>query len=75
MFNSNFNTVLDRMLTLSRVGDETVNGFPWTETPSRPQLWLPPIDIYEADAAFVATKITAGEIRITAGVVTPDPQR
>ena len=27
------------------------------------------------DAAFVATKITAGEIRITAGVVTPDPQR
>ena len=55
MFRSSFDTMFDRMLTLSRAMDEAVSqGRPENiDTPARPQLWLPPVDIYETESAFV----------------------
>jgi HSP20 family protein len=55
MFTSNFNNVLDRMLTLSRAMDEVGDsqGSSLTERPARRQLWLPPVDIYETETAFI----------------------
>ena len=43
------------MLTLSRAMDEAVgNGaFETADASARPQLWLPPVDIYETETAFV----------------------
>jgi HSP20 family protein len=55
MYRSSFDTVLDRMLTLGRSMDEAVNqgAFESSDVPARPQLWLPPVDIYETESAFV----------------------
>ena len=55
MFRSSLDTMFDRMLTLNRVMDEAVTRgtFADAETPARPQLWLPPVDIYETESAFV----------------------
>jgi HSP20 family protein len=47
MFSPNLNSVLDRLMTASQAMDEVTPGRP------RTQLWMPPIDIYEADNAFV----------------------
>ena len=54
MFNNNFSNVFDRVLTLSRVLDETSreNAWPAAESSAR-QLWFPATDIYETDSAFV----------------------
>ncbi|HEV8409845.1 MAG TPA: Hsp20/alpha crystallin family protein [Gemmatimonadaceae bacterium] len=55
MFRNSFDTVLDRMLTLNRAMDEAANRgvFENLDSPARPQLWLPPVDIYETESAFV----------------------
>ncbi len=54
MITSNFNAVLDRMLTLSQAMSETEDGIPTTTSPrARIQLWVPPVDIYETESAFV----------------------
>jgi HSP20 family protein len=56
MYRNTLDNVLDRMLTISRAVDEASTGrFSATDddTPSRPQLWLPPVDIYETESAFV----------------------
>ena len=56
MTNSSFNSVLDRMLTLSRAFDESFgsepSAFSWN-TSGRNQLWLPAIDTFETENAFV----------------------
>ena len=55
MFRTSLDTVLDRMLTAGRAMDAAVSqdAFESLNTPSRPQLWLPPVDIYETESAFV----------------------
>ncbi len=55
MSRNSFDTMFDRMLTLNRVMDEAVGqgAFEHTDTAARPQLWLPPVDIYETESAFV----------------------
>ena len=55
MYRSAFDTMFDRMLTLSRAVDEAASQgtFETPDTPARPQLWLPPVDIYETESAFV----------------------
>lgn len=53
MFNSNLNSVLDRLMTVSQAMDDaSFRGAP-TEGRQRAQLWLPPVDIYETETAFV----------------------
>jgi HSP20 family protein len=47
MFSPNLNTVLDRLMTASQAMDDTTLGR------ARTQLWMPPVDIYEAETAFV----------------------
>lgn len=51
MFSPNLNTVLDRLMTASQVMDDS--GFRAVEGSARAQLWMPPIDIYEADNAII----------------------
>jgi HSP20 family protein len=55
MMTSPFNTVFDRMLTLSRAFDQALTDRDWTSGSGagRGQLWLPPVDSYETDNAFV----------------------
>ena len=54
MFHNTFDTMFDRMLTLSRAMDEAAVRSGLTEgDAARTQLWLPAIDVYETDAAFV----------------------
>jgi len=56
MYNPALNNVLDRMLTLSRAMDDAVVDriYPsLAEAPARNQLWLPPVDTYQTDKAFV----------------------
>lgn len=55
MFNSNFNTVLDRLLTVSQAMDEAVTrtAAAGPDGRIRTQLWLPPVDIFETESAFV----------------------
>ena len=55
MFNSNLNTVFDRLLTVSQALDEAAGRNPMAglEGRTRAQLWLPPVDIYETESAFV----------------------
>jgi HSP20 family protein len=56
MFTTNYPTVFDRMLDWSRQMDEAVNGRAMAtvaDSPSRTQLWLPDIDLYETEKAFV----------------------
>ena len=54
MFATNLNTVLDRMLTLSQaIEDGRADTRDLLESRSRAQLWLPPMDLYETEDAFV----------------------
>jgi HSP20 family protein len=55
MYRNTIDSVLDRMLTISRAMDEATNGrlSEPADSPVRPQLWLPPVDIYETESAFV----------------------
>ena len=55
MFNPNFNTVLDRLLTVSQAMDDAAARPAPAMTEGRPraQLWLPPVDIYETEQAIV----------------------
>ena len=51
-----FDAVFDRMLGLSRQMDQAFSGRPFGQASSgsgRPQLWLPPVDTYETEHAFV----------------------
>ncbi|MES3032403.1 MAG: Hsp20/alpha crystallin family protein [Gemmatimonadota bacterium] len=55
MLSSNFNNVFDRLITASQLLDETAvraSSGP-TEGRTRTQLWMPPVDIYETESAFV----------------------
>lgn len=55
MFSPNLNTVLDRLMTASQAMDDVAvrspSGVP--DGRQRTQLWLPPVDIYETETAFV----------------------
>lgn len=55
MFSPNFNSVLDRLMTVSQVMDDAASRAPsaFAEGRARTQLWLPPVDIYETESAFV----------------------
>ncbi len=53
MTNKSFDTVLDRMLTLSRAMDDTLGDRAGDRAGSRGSLWLPPVDIYETEHSFV----------------------
>ncbi len=54
MFSPNFNSVLDRLMTVSQAMDEAAARTPASfDGRARTQLWLPPIDIYETDSAIV----------------------
>ena len=50
-----FDAVFDRMLGLSRQMDQAFSGraFGNPSRDGRPQLWLPPVDTYETEHAFV----------------------
>ena len=50
-----FDTVFDRMLGLSRQMDQAFSGRPFGAASGngRPQLWLPAVDTYETEDAFV----------------------
>jgi len=55
MYRNTLDSVLDRMLTFSRAMEEA-SGTRFSEpgdAPARPQLWLPPVDTYETESAFV----------------------
>lgn len=54
MFAQNLNSVLDRLMTASQALDEVApRPIGATEGRVRTQLWLPPVDIYETETAFV----------------------
>ena len=56
MRTNNLNGVFDRMLALTRVLDEVAGDARrdnLSEGPARSQLWLPPVDIYETETAFI----------------------
>jgi HSP20 family protein len=56
MFTTNYPTVLERMMDWSRAMDEAVTGrapASINDSPARAQLWLPAIDLYETEKAFV----------------------
>ena len=50
-----FDVMFDRMLGLSRTMDQAFSGRPFgtASGSGRPQLWLPPVDTYETENAFV----------------------
>jgi HSP20 family protein len=51
---SALNTALDRMYNLSRAFDQAFGSeLAWSSTGNRPQFWLPVIDAYETERAFV----------------------
>ena len=54
MFSPSFNTVLDRLMTASQLLDDSAQrpNAPM-EGRTRVQLWMPPVDLYETDSAFV----------------------
>ena len=56
MFASNYPTLFDRMLDWSRQMDEALvarTPASVSDTPARTQLWLPAVDLYETETAFV----------------------
>ena len=53
MYANNINTVLDRMLTFGRAVEEAAGEPLPTSLVPRTQLWLPTVDIYETESAFV----------------------
>jgi HSP20 family protein len=63
MYTPTLNSVLDRMLALSRVVDDSFveRAIPaYTEFPVREQLWLPLLDVYQTEKAFVIEADLAG---------------
>ena len=51
-----FDAMFDRVLGISRAMDQAFSGRPFATasgTTSRPQLWLPAVDTYETEHAFV----------------------
>jgi HSP20 family protein len=51
-----FDAMFDRVLGMSRAMDQAFSGRPFgtaSGTTSRAQLWLPPVDTYETEHAFV----------------------
>ena len=55
MLSSNLNTVFDRLISASQFPDDAgarANGAP-SDGRSRSQLWMPPVDIFETENAFV----------------------
>lgn len=55
MYTTHYPNLFDRMLDWSRQVDEAMSHVPATVTysPARSQLWLPAIDLYETDSAFI----------------------
>jgi HSP20 family protein len=54
MFSPNLNTVLDRLMTVNQVFDEAAQRTPASvDGRTRTQLWMPPVDLYETESAFV----------------------
>ncbi len=54
MFTTNLNSVLDRLMTVSQAMDaSTTPSSVLEEGRTRAQLWMPPVDIYETESAFV----------------------
>jgi HSP20 family protein len=56
MYTPTLNNVLDRMLALSKVADETAaeRFFPsFSDAPFRAQMWLPLVDTYQTEKNFV----------------------
>jgi HSP20 family protein len=56
MFTTNYPTVFERMMDWSRAMDEAVTARATAsinDSPARTQLWLPAIDLYETEKAFV----------------------
>jgi HSP20 family protein len=55
MLASNFNSVFDRVMAASQLFDEAATRAATTslEGRARTQLWMPPVDIYETENAFV----------------------
>jgi HSP20 family protein len=55
MYRNSLDTLFDRMLTMGRAMDEIAGQAAPDSMGSaaRPQLWLPPVDIYETEGAFV----------------------
>jgi HSP20 family protein len=56
MFTTNYPTLFDRMLDWSRQMDEAAGARAMAsvaDSPARSQLWLPAIDLYETETAFV----------------------
>jgi HSP20 family protein len=55
MFRNSLDNAFDRMLMVSRAMDEALGARTSepAESAARPQLWLPPIDIYETETAFI----------------------
>ena len=54
MFSPSLNTVLDRLMTASQVLDDAAQRSPAAaEGRTRVQLWMPPVDLYETESAFV----------------------
>ena len=55
MYRNTFDSMFDRMFTMSRAVDEAVrqSAVEAADSPARPQLWLPPVDIFETESAIV----------------------
>jgi len=56
VFTTNYPTLFDRMLDWSRQMDEAMvarSSASLADVPARAQLWLPAIDLYETETAFV----------------------
>lgn len=55
MYRNTFDSMFDRMFTISRAVDEAVrqSAVEAADSPARPQLWLPPVDIFETESAIV----------------------
>ncbi len=56
MFTTNYPTLFDRMLDWSRQMDDVMNSRQATgiaDAPVRAQLWLPAVDLYETESAFI----------------------
>jgi HSP20 family protein len=53
MLTSPFTNVFDRMLTMSRAFDQALGSEGTPTWGNRPQFWLPIVDVYETDSAFV----------------------
>jgi HSP20 family protein len=53
MLTTNLNTVFDRVLAASQLIDEATRTAPLPEGRTRVQLWMPAVDLYETEHAFV----------------------